>query len=236
MYPGIHRLWASRRQRWYIVWLRNSEMSILQNSEVCVQRQLQLGLAVIATSVLLLTSCAAPPNIIRTLRDPSVGQVHFSNVLVISVAGDFASRAQFEREFAAAFAGDKSAATAYYTVVGRNPQIARNTINNAIRARHFDAVLFVRLKGQDVAGAVANRPTGGAFDLFKYDYAEFNAASGFKRDSTATFVSELYVAADERKIWAIESLIFEHDSADQVIETQVKAIAGQLRKDKLIQN
>jgi len=44
------------------------------------------------------------------------------------------------------------------------------------------------------------------------------------------------VAADERKIWAIESLIFEHDSADQVIEVQVKAIAGQLRKDRLIQN
>ena len=57
MYPGIHRLWASRRQRWYIVWQRNSGMSILQNSEVCVQRQLQLGLAAIATFVLFLASC-----------------------------------------------------------------------------------------------------------------------------------------------------------------------------------
>lgn len=236
MYYSNHRLWASRHQRWYIVMQRNSGMSALQNSEVCVRRQLQPGLAAIATSVLLLTSCATPSTIIKTFDDPAVGQVRFNNVLVISVAGDFASRAQFEREIAAEFSADKAAATAYYTVVGRNPQVSRNAINNASRARRFDAVLFVRLKGQDVADAVANRPTGGSFDLYKYDYPEFNAASGFNRDSTATFVSELYVVAEERKIWAIESLIFEHDSADMVIESQVKAISGQLRKDKLITN
>lgn len=155
--------------------------------------------------------------------------------MVVSVAGDFASRAQFESGIAAAFSADDSAATAYYTVVGRNPQVSRNAIHNAIRARSFDAVLFVRLKGQDIPGAVANRPTGSAFNLFLYDYSEFNATSGFQRDSTATFVSELYVADSEKKIWAIQSLIFEHDSADQVIEHQVKAIAGQLRKDGLIQ-
>jgi len=55
MYPGIHRLWASHHQRWYIVWQRNSGMLVLQNSEVCVRRQLQLGLAAIATCILLLT-------------------------------------------------------------------------------------------------------------------------------------------------------------------------------------
>jgi len=211
-------------------------MFILQKPEVGMRRKLRLALAAIATSVLLLTSCAAPSNIIRTLRDPSVGQVHFSNVLVISVAGDFASRAQFESEIAAEFSADDAAATAYYTVVGRNPQVSRNAIHNAIRARSFDAVLFVRLKGQDDPDAVNNRPTGSAFNLFLYDYPEFNAASGFKRGSTATFVSELYVAASEQKIWAIESLLFGHDSADQVIESQVKTIAGQLREDRLIKN
>ena len=199
-----------------------------------MRRRLQLNLAVSATFVLLLTSCSSPSTIIQTLSDPSVGQVRFHNVLVISVAGDFASRAQFERGIAAEFSAGDSAATAYYTVVGRNPQVSRNAIQNAVRSRGFDAILFVRLKGQDIPGAVANRPTGSAFNLFLYDYAEFNAASGIQRDSTATFVSELYVADSEKKIWAIESLIFEHDSAEQVIENQVKAIAGQLRKDKLI--
>jgi hypothetical protein len=211
-------------------------MFILQKPEVCVRIKIRLALAAIATSVLFLTSCAAPSNVIRTLRDPSVGQVHFNNVLVISVAGDFASRAQFESKIAAEFAADDAAVTAYYTVVGRNPQVSRNAIHNAIRARRFDAVLFVRLKGQDDPAAVANRPTGSAFNLFQYDYPEFNAASGFQSDSTATFVSELYVAASEQKIWAIESLLFEHESADQVIENQVNTIAGQLRKDKLIRN
>ena len=201
-----------------------------------MRRQIRINLAAIATFVLLLASCSSPSTIIRTFSDPSVGQVRFDNVLIISVAGDFASRAQFERGIAAVFSGDDSAATAYYTVVGRNPQVSRNAIYNAVRARSFDAVLFVRLKGQDIPGAVANRPTGSAFNLFLYDYVEFNAASGFKRESTATFVSELYVADSEKKIWAIESLMFEHDSAEQVIESHVKAIAEQLRKDRLIRN
>ncbi len=207
-----------------------------RNPEGCVRRQIRINLAAIATFVLLLASCSSSSTIIRTLSDPSVGQVRFDNVLIISVAGDFASRAQFERGIAAVFSGDDSAATAYYTVVGRNPQVSRNAIYNAVRARSFDAVLFVRLKGQDIPGAVANRPTGSAFNLFLYDYVEFNAASGFKRESTATFVSELYVADSEKKIWAIESLMFEHDSAEQLIESQVKAIAEQLRKDRLIRN
>ena len=201
-----------------------------------MRRRLKLNLAASATFVLLLTSCSSPSTIIQTLSDPSVGQVRFHNVLVISVAGDFASRTQLERGIAEEFSARDSAATAYYTVVGRNPQVSRNAIQNAVRARGFDAVLFVRLKGQDIPGAVANRPTGTAFNLFMYDYAEFNTASGIQRDSTATFVSELYVADSEKKIWAIESLIFEHDSAEQVIENQIKAIAGQLRKDKLIKN
>ena len=207
-----------------------------QNLGACMRRQFQLYLASIATIVLLLTSCSSPSTIIRTLSDPSVGQVRFDNVLVIGVAGDFAARAQFERGIAAAFSADESAATAYYTVVGRNPQISRNAIHNAMRARSFDAVLFVRLKGQDIPEAVANRPTGSAFNLFLYDYPEFNAASGLQRNSTATFVSELYVADSEKKIWAIESLIFEHNSAELVVESQVEAIAEQLRKDKLIRN
>ena len=201
-----------------------------------MRRQIRINLAAIATFVLLLASCSSPSTIIRTFSDPSVGQVRFDNVLIISVAGDFASRAQFERGIAAVFSGDDSAATAYYTVVGRNPQVSRNAIYNAVRARSFDAVLFVRLKGQDIPGAVANRPTGSAFNLFLYDYVEFNAASGFKRESTATFVSELDVADSEKKIWAIESLMFEHDSAEQLNESQVKAIAEQLRKDRLIRN
>jgi hypothetical protein len=208
-----------------------------------MRRQLRSGLIAVAiaiantTIVLLIASCASTPStIIKTFDDPSVGQVRFENVLIISVAGDFASRAQLEREISAAFSADTSAITPYYTVVGRSPQVSRNAIHNAIRSRGYDAVLFVRLKGQDVAGAIANRPTGAGFNLFLYDYPEFNTASGFKQGSTAAFVSELYVATEERKIWAIESLIFEQDSADMVIEQQAKAIAGQLRKDKLIKN
>jgi len=190
-----------------------------------------------ATLVLLIASCATTPStIIKTFDDPAAGQVRFENVLIISVAGDFASRARLEREISAAFSADTSVITPYYSVVGRSPQVSRNAIHNAIRSRGYDAVLFVRLKGQDVAGAIANRPTGGGFNLFLYDYPEFNTASGFQRDSTATFIAELYVATEQRKIWAIESLIFEHESADTVIEHQANAIAGQLRKDKLIRN
>jgi hypothetical protein len=158
----------------------------------------------------------------------------FTNVLVISVAGDIPTRVQFEQQLTAAISTDETPATAYYTVVGRNPQLNRGILDNVIEAREFDAIILTRLKGQDRAGLVANRPTGRLFDLYLYDYAELNIPAGIPLGTTVSFVVEVYDTGLMKKVWAIESLIFNANDVESVVSEQVAAIAAEVFKDGLV--
>jgi len=186
--------------------------------------------------IVLLAACASAPetrsSVIKTLQGTGPG-MPYSNVLVISAAGDRASRSRFEQELAAAVSGDDAAVTPYFAVAGRYAPISRNVLNNIVRVREFDAVLLVRRQGQERPEFSPNRPTGRRFDFFLYDYEELNDTTPLDVQSTVTFVAEVYDTAAVRKVWSIESLVFDADSADAALATQISIIAAELRKDEL---
>ena len=191
---------------------------------------------------LVLTACTSQSQVIKTFRDPLVGEVRFSNVLVIGVADDYDGRAQFEREIVAAISRTGAGATAYYTVIGRNPQVTRNDVTNSVRARGFDAVLLTRVKGQENKVSVrpgsteakVTRRDGTAFNLFRYDYEVLNEPDSLSIETTVTLSTELYSAAEQRRIWSIDTLTFDGLSAGQIISEQVDLIVGELRNDGLL--
>jgi len=158
----------------------------------------------------------------------------FNNLLIVSVAGDFDSRALLEQQLAVTVSDDESSATAYYTVVGRQPQLTRTALSNAILSRRFDAVLFTRLKGQEQNDLEQERPVGPAFDLFDYDYAELNIPVSIDQAQAITFVTELYSTADQEKVWSIDSLSIDKTSAADLINDQAAMIAGQIIHDNLL--
>ena len=172
-------------------------------------------------------------NIIKTVHDIE-GAAPYGNILVISVAGDRPTRAQFEQAVAAAISGDGALATPYFTVVGRHPQLTRNILSNVIRAREFDAVILTRMQGQDRADLVANRPTGGLFDWYGYDYEELNIPTSIKAGSTISFVVEVYDTRAEKKVWAIQSLIFNSETVASAVSEQAVAISAEILKDGLV--
>jgi hypothetical protein len=194
------------------------------------------ALITILTSILLLLqSCASsttPTTVIRTAYNPQ--SETFANILVISVAGDYGSRATFERELVREIANDRTAASAYYTVIGRNPQLTRAYLHDAIRAREFDAVLFTRLQGQEKEELAPMRPVGAAFDLFGYDYSELNRDERIQQSRSITFVTELYSAATQQKVWAINALSLDKSTAAELIAEQAVTVAAQLRKDGFV--
>jgi hypothetical protein len=184
---------------------------------------------------LLLGACASAPEpatVIRTVFNPPDGG--FSNILVVSVTGDYASRGEFERQLGQALSGRDLIASPYYTVIGRNPQLTRAYLDDAIAARRFDAVIFTRQKGQEQADLAPGRPVGGAFDLFSYDYPELNRDLRIRDARAITFITEVYSAATRRKIWAIETLSTNVDSVESLIAEQVFTIAAQLETDGLL--
>ena len=172
-------------------------------------------------------------NIIKTVHDIE-GAAPFGNLLVISVAGDLPTRAQFEQAVAAAISGDEALATPYYTVVGRQPQLTRNILSNVVRARDFDAIILTRMQGQERAGLAVNRPTGGLFDWYGYDYEELNIPTSIKTGSTVSFIVEVYDARAEKKVWAIESLIFDSKTVASAVSEQADAISAAILKDGLV--
>ncbi len=167
----------------------------------------------------------------------------FQNVLVIGVAANYTNRAQFERQVVSGISATGTSATAYYTVLGHNPMVTRNEVTNAIRSRGFDAVLLTRVKGQErqfteTQGApVTTRDRrdvdGNVFNLFRFDYVELNNPVTLDLTASVQLVTELYSAADEKKVWAIET----ENSAEDVgllIDRESAAIIRMLRKDGLI--
>lgn len=202
-----------------------------------MQRPGRASLLNLIAVLALLAGCATTTpgsSVIKTLYSDDTA-APFVNVLVISVAGDIPTRVQFEQQLAAAISTDEHPATAFYTVVGRNPQLTRGILQTAIQSREFDAVILTRVKGQDRADLATNRPTGRNFDLFLYDYAELNIPAAISVGSTVSFVVEIYDAATSEKIWAIESLVFDADNIDSVIAEQLAAISAEILKDGMVQ-
>ncbi len=200
-----------------------------------MQRLNRIKLLSLLTVMAMASGCATPSvgTIIKSLSDIE-GVAPFSNILIVSVAGDIPTRVKFEQGIAAAFSNDATTATPFYTVVGRTPQLTRNILNNAVRAREFDAIMLTRLQGQDRADLVPNRPTGRLFNLYLYDYEELNFPAGIELGSTVSFIVEIYDAQAEKKIWAIESLIFDSKTVESVLAEQLAAISAEILQDGLI--
>ena len=184
---------------------------------------------------LLIGGCASAPDpttVIRLRYDPSVDG--FRNFLIISAAGDYATRAAVERNLAAAITDGDVVGNPWFAVVGRRPQISRTLMLDSIRSRSFDAVLFVRQKGQEQEALAPSRPVGPAFDLFGYDYDELNRDIQIEQSRAITLIAELYDASTQQKVWAIEALSVSKDTLQELIDEQVVTIESQLREDNLL--
>ena len=199
-----------------------------------------IKLAVVIATVAIIAigaGCAAPTaQVIRTLFDPAAENLRLTNVLVISVAGDYAERAQVEQKLAVALTTSRATVSPYYAVIGRSPRITRDLLDTSIRSRQFDGVLIIREQGQDIPDAAPGRPTGGDFQLFLYDYDEFNQPTRLAANSTITLVSEFYTTWNQKKIWSINTLTFDFDTVAEAIELQATTIESQVQRDRIIAN
>lgn len=190
-----------------------------------------------------LAGCAVEStNVMKTFDDPTYTDHSYNDILVIGVAGDYNSRAEFERVMVSRIKAEGGTATAYYTVVGRNQPIMPETVRTVVRARDFSAVLLTRVISQESAVSIqggpsdteATRRQDRAIDLFRYSYETLTNPSVINVRSTVTLSAEMFSSADERRMWAIESTIANKENVGQIIETAADTILGQLKKDHLI--
>jgi len=192
---------------------------------------------------LVLAGCGGTTTrVSKIMQDPDFRKPRYNNILVIAVADNYDYRAQFERNLVAGIQKAGAEATAYYTVLGHNPKVTSNAIKNAILSRKFDAVLFSRAKGvsEEIkvkAGSASSQATavgGNLFDLFVYDYEEYIEPENLRLSTSIILVTQLYAAAEQKNIWAIQSSGFDRESVGQIIDSLSAAVVKQLKRDHMI--
>ena len=189
-----------------------------------------------------LSACSAPTRTVSTVPGSGYEGAGFNNILVIGVANDYEGRAMFERKLAAQLRSSLVKASAYYSVVGGNKPIDRESIEELVNAEGYDAVLISRVLNRESdastktgsAGAKAIRKDGRPINLFRYDYEELNEPMLLNIDLTVTLSTELFEATDKQNVWAIESTISDKDMLEDLIDEAVERIVKRLRRDRLI--
>jgi len=190
----------------------------------------------------LLAGCATPTRVSSTFSDDDYEVSAFENILVIGVAGNYNSRAQFERTLASGIRAEGASASAYYTVVPGNDPISREAVLQAVSAGDFDAVLLTRIVNQEdnieeesgSTGARASTIGGRPINFFRYDYEELNEPSTINLTTTVTLSSELFSAAEEKMIWAIEVSNSDASNTGTLIDETTASIVARLRGDGFV--
>lgn len=202
-----------------------------------------LNSPLLLTGAILLSACSTTSTkVTKILHDSDYKKTRYSNVLVITAADNYDRRAQFERTVVSGIRQTGAQATAYYTVVGHNPPVSSSAIMNAVRARNFDAVVFTRVKGhsEDIVtkdatpAAQASVVGGNLFDLFRYDYEEYQEPENIRMSTNVVMVTQLYDPADQKNVWAIEINSSDRESTANIIESAAAAIVKHLKRDKLV--
>ena len=196
----------------------------------------------LASMSILLAACAASTRVAKTYSDDAYANSSFSNFLVIGVAGNYNSRAQFERTVVSGLRAEGASASAYYSVVQGNAPISRDAVLGAVQSGSFDAVLVTRVIGQQTdvevksgsAGAKATTIGGRPINFFRYNYEELNEPQSINFNTTVVLETELFSSADEKMIWAIESSSTDAAVVGVLIDNTATSIVSRLRRDGLI--
>ena len=193
--------------------------------------------------LILIGACSAPTQVAKTFEDPNYAGSSFGNFLVIGVAGNYNSRAQFERTMVSELKSAGASATAYHLIVKGNQPITRDAVTDMARSKEYDAVLLTRVISREVAVDIKSGPAptkvsrkhGGPADFFRYDYEVLNNLEKINLATTVVLATEVYSAANEEMIWAIEfSSSGTMDNIGQLIDDVADTIMESLAKDRLI--
>jgi len=198
--------------------------------------------AMLTSFFVMLAGCAASTRVANTYSDDAYADTSFKNFLVIGVAGNYNSRAQFERTVVSGLRSEGASASAYYTVVPGNEPISREAVLEAVKSGNFDAVLVTRVVDQQTnidvesgstdtkASTVGGRP----INFFRYDYEELNEPENISFTTTVVLSSELFSSADEKMIWSIEVSNMDTPNAGVLIDDTAASIVSRLAKDRMI--
>jgi hypothetical protein len=190
-------------------------------------------LSALAVCLSLVAGCASPGTSTNSSAPATSG---FSNVLVVGVAGNYDSRAYFERSVVAGLKAKGTSAAAYHQVVGGNKPLSRELVRSALSRCACDAVAVTSVLDTDadvnvksaVTGTKVTRKEGRAMDLFRYDYEEIDEPLSLSIDTKISFSIQLYSAESESLVWSGKAKSRRVDNVGELIDDTASTVVKQL--------
>lgn len=198
------------------------------------------ALFLLACSGLFLSACASTSSV----QSASDTEDQFNNVLVIAVAGDYNTRAQFERVIVSNIRKTGASAAAWYSVAGGDKAVVKDDVIAAIQERGFDAVLAIRRLDGDVELKVKKSrteidatPIGGRIvNLFRSNYTDYKTPGSVDFVTNALLAVELYSATSEDIVFSFDHQTKRETNLGLLIDQTAETIVKRLDRERLLAN
>jgi hypothetical protein len=168
----------------------------------------------------------------------------FSNVLVITTAGDYNNRSQLERVIVSNIRKTGASASAWYSVAGGNKAVVKEDVIAAIEDQGFDAVLAIRTLSGDVEMKVKKSrteidatPIGGRIvNLFRSDYTDYKKPGSIDFATEALLAVEFYSAKSEDIVFAFDHQTRKETNLGLLIDQTAETIVKRIDREGLLAN
>jgi hypothetical protein len=196
------------------------------------------GSFLLALAAVVANGCAAT----SSHSGPDMDETSFSNFLVVAVAGNYNSRAQFERATVSGLRQQGASASTYHSLVSGDNPITPDEVRAAVKSGAFDAVLVTRVldtqtdltvnKDREETDAT---PIGGRLvNLFRYDYTDYENPGTIDLKTSVTLATELYNVTTEEIVWSMEQTSKGETNLGLLIDETAATVVDRLDRDDLI--
>ena len=207
----------------------------------------------ITLTVLLLAACAPSTSLTNVRKNDMFKDRSIDSIMVLGVAKHDDVRQHFEDLFVDAFQKKGITAVPAYKIMPENRKLTKENImdhkeiiKETAANNHLGAVLFTHLvrmgeEQKDLdgqkwdAGPKRSYRDMGSYSI--YVYRDVGSPGPPSRSVKRQFVrlnTNIYDTASEKLMWSASSESIEETSPDTIFNELIKAVMGQLKKDKLI--
>ena len=215
-----------------------TRLVLICNQEIGLTPLFRKVLFLLAFTTISISGCAST----SAGSSSKSNQTSFGNFLVVAVAGNYNSRAQFERATVSGLKKQGASASTYHSLVSGNNPITPDEVRAAVQSGNFDALLVTRVldtqtdlkvnKDREESDAA---PIGGKFvNLFRYNYTDYENPGSIDLKTTVTLATELYSAATEEVVWSMEQTSKGETNMGLLIDETAAAIVTRMSDDDLI--
>jgi len=195
-----------------------------------------------ALACLMSASCARQTEIVKLYDDSAAVAKSYHRFLVIDISSDTQRQQEFEGAIVDELRRERAEAIAGYPKLDASGGVQKGEIAALSEEFRADAILVTHMAGIDTRAdiepgkerLISTCRRGDPLDYFLYDHEVLKEPDSVSLAHTVMVVTNLYDAATQERVWAIQSTCFDKASMAEAMLDESHAIVRQLKIDELI--